>query len=64
MHKNDSQSIILRGMRMKFSPNVRDIILKNLQQLLYAKTMLPWQQRLFNEARFFYFSCHFEDFLR
>ena len=32
MHKNDSQTIILRGMRMKFSPNVRDIISKNLQQ--------------------------------
>ena len=31
MHKNDSQTIILRGMRMKFSLNIRDIILKILQ---------------------------------
>ena len=28
------------------------------------KLCLPWQQRAFNEARFFYVSCHFEDFLR
>ena len=30
---------------MKFSPNIRDIILKILQQQLCAKTLLPWQQR-------------------